>query len=215
MRSSAGKPDAAASNLTIQQCAPSRRYEGLPTGRLMCEAAFVSDDEVAHIARLLTERNAVDDAIAGIIHRPMTAGHLGEWIASQVFDIQLEPSAVAPAIDGRFRTGPLQGQTVNVKWYLKQEGLLDISESAELDYYLVLTGPRSAAISSRGASRSWRIDHVYLFHAPRLLAEQRARGVKTGIAASVRNTQWDATEIYPHHRNSQLHLSDRQTSLLG
>ena len=46
----------------------------------------------------------------------MTAGHLGEWIAAQVFDIELERSAY---IGGQFRTGPLQGQTVNMKWYLK------------------------------------------------------------------------------------------------
>jgi hypothetical protein len=60
---------------------------------------------------------------------PMTLGHLGEWIASQVFDIELEPAATVPAIDGRFRSGPLQGSTVNVNWYLKREGLLDMSES--------------------------------------------------------------------------------------
>jgi hypothetical protein len=175
----------------------------------------VTDDHVEQIARLLIERNAIDDAIAGIIHRPMTSGHLGEWIAAQVFDIQLEPNATAAAIDGRFRSGPLHGQTVNVKWYLKQEGLLDISDSAALDYYLVLTGPRSAALASRGAIRPWRIDHVYLFHAPSLLAEQRTRGVRAGTAASVRKSRWDAAEIYPVASNPQLPLSERQTALLG
>jgi hypothetical protein len=35
-------------------------------------------------------------AIAEIIERPMTAGHLGEWIAAQIFDIALEPSTAAP-----------------------------------------------------------------------------------------------------------------------
>jgi hypothetical protein len=99
----------------------------------------VTDNELAQIARLLTERNAIDDTVAAIIDRPMTSGHLGEWIAAQIFDIALERSATTAAIDGRFRSGPLQGQTVNVKWYLKQEGLLDISESPALDYYLVLT----------------------------------------------------------------------------
>jgi hypothetical protein len=59
----------------------------------------------------------------------MTSGHLGEWIAAQVFDIELEGSAVAAAIDGRFRSDPLQGQTVNTKWYFKREGLLDTTES--------------------------------------------------------------------------------------
>jgi hypothetical protein len=51
----------------------------------------------------------------------MTAGHLGEWIASQVFDIALEVSAVAEGIDGVFRSGALEGSMVNVKWYLKRE----------------------------------------------------------------------------------------------
>src|SRR5208282_1931728 len=87
-----------------------------------CEAAGVTDDEVAHIARLLSQRNAIDDTIAAVIQRPMTAGHLGEWIAAQVFGIELEQSAVTASIDGRFRSGPLQGCSVNVKWYLKQEG---------------------------------------------------------------------------------------------
>jgi len=76
-------------------------------------------------------------------------GHLGEWIAAQVFGIELEQSAVTAAIDDHFRFGPLQGCTVNVKWYLKQEGLLDMTKSSTLDYYLVLTGPRSAAVTSR------------------------------------------------------------------
>jgi hypothetical protein len=81
--------------------------------------------------------------------------------------------------------------------------------------YLVLTGPRSAVPTSRDSSRPWRIDHVYLFHAPTLLAEQRARAVKTGVAASVRKSQWDAAEIYPVPSNPLLTLSERQTGLLG
>lgn len=157
----------------------------------------MTDDEVAHIARLLSQRNAIDDTIAAVIQRPMTAGHLGEWIASQVFGIELEQSAVTAAIDGHFRFGPLQGCTVNVKWYLKQEGLLDMTKSSTLDYYLVLTGPRSAAPTSRGGTHPWCIDRVYLFHAPTLLAEQQARGVKTGVAASVLKAHWDAAENLP------------------
>jgi hypothetical protein len=179
-----------------------------------CKAAGVTDDEMAHVARLLSQRNAIDDAIAAVIQRPMTAGHLGEWIAAQVFGIELEQSAVTAGIDGRFRFGPLQGCTVNVKWYLKQEGLLDMSESSALDYYLVLTGPRSAALTSRGGTRPWRIDHVCLFHTPTLLTEQRARGVKTGVAASALKAHWNAAEIYPIARNPLLPLGERETGLL-
>lgn len=143
----------------------------------------------------------------------MTSGHLGEWIAAQIFDIQLEQSAVAAGIDGKFRSGPLQGRPVNIKWYLKREGLLDTSESARLDYYLVLTGPPSAAASSRGATRPWRIDAVFLFDARQLRAEQIERGVKRGTASSVVKWQWSAAEIYPV-ANSVLPVSSRQAELL-
>jgi hypothetical protein len=120
-------------------------------------------------------RNSVDAEIAVITGRPMTSGHLGEWIASRVFDIELEPSAAATAIDGRFRSAPLAGRTVNVKWYLKREGLLDMSSSPVLDSYLVLTGPASAAASSRESTRPWSVDAVYLFDAHELHDEQAAR----------------------------------------
>lgn len=45
----------------------------------------------------------------------MASGHLGEWTASKVFDIELEKSAVAAALDGHFRGSPLAGKSVNVK----------------------------------------------------------------------------------------------------
>jgi hypothetical protein len=122
-------------------------------------------DSLARAAALLRERNAIDAELALFMRRPMTSGHLGEWIAAHVFDIELEASAVAAGIDVRFRSGPLQGRTVNIKWYLKREGVLDTTESTALDYYLVLTGPRSPAVSSRGASRPWCIEAVYLFEA--------------------------------------------------
>jgi hypothetical protein len=50
---------------------------------------------------LLRDRNTIDAKIATIIGRPMTAGHLGEWIAARIFGMALEPSATATAIDGR------------------------------------------------------------------------------------------------------------------
>ncbi len=173
----------------------------------------MTDDEVARIAQLLRDRNAIDDQIAAIIERPMASGHLGEWIAAQIFDITLE-DAVATAIDGRFHSGPLKSRTVNVKWSLKQEGLLDITEAPVLDYYLVMTGPRSAALSSRKSTRPWRIDSVYLFQAAELLAQQQARRVKIGVASSMLAGQWQAAEIYPTARNPALPLSQQQIDLL-
>jgi hypothetical protein len=169
---------------------------------------------LAQIAALLHERNGIDRRIAAMTGRPMAAGHLGEWIASAVFDIELENSAVAEAIDGRFRSGPLRGRIVNVKWYLKREGLLDMSLSPELDYYLVLAGPRAPASSSRGETRPWCIESVFLFDAQGLLAEQRRRGVKVGTASSVLTATWDAAEIYPRSTNPAYWVSAEQAAQL-
>jgi hypothetical protein len=119
------------------------------------------DNDVARIAGLLRQRNAIDAEIATVNGRPMTSGHLAEWIASTVFGIDLEPSATAKAIDGRFRSGQLAGRTVNIKWYLKREGLLDMTSSPALDFYLVLAGPAVAAASSRGGTRPWTVEAVY------------------------------------------------------
>jgi hypothetical protein len=174
----------------------------------------VETDSLARAAALLRERNAIDAELARLIHRPMTSGHLGEWIAAQVFDIELEASAVAAAIDGRFRSGPLQDRTANVKWYLKREGLLDTTDSTALDYYLVLTGPPSAAASSRGATRPWCIDAVFLFETRQLRSEQIMRGVKRGVASSVTRQQWAAAEIYPSAANPQLVVTPQQAEHL-
>jgi AcrR family transcriptional regulator len=110
------------------------------------------EDDLRTIAGLLRERNIIDARIAAVIGRPMTAGHLGEWIAASVFDIELENSAASAAFDGRFVSDTLQGYAVNVKWYLKPEGRIDVTESDALDYYLVLAGPAAPATHSRGTS---------------------------------------------------------------
>ncbi len=173
----------------------------------------MGSSELAELAALLRERNAIDERIGGLINRPMTAGHAGEWIASRIFDIELEQSAVAKAIDGRFRSGALAGKSVNVKWYLKREGLLDMTEATELDYYLVLTGPKASAADAH-TIRPWRIDAAYLFDSANLLAEQRARNVKIGVATEVRQAQWTAAEIYPTPANLTLPLTEERRHLL-
>jgi hypothetical protein len=70
---------------------------GLSTPNPHATLPDVDDEPIKRIAELLHERNALDAEIAAIMHRPMTSGHLGEWIASHVFDIELEPSAAAVA----------------------------------------------------------------------------------------------------------------------
>ena len=86
---------------------------------------------------------------------------------------------------------------MNIKWYAKQEGILDITPDILPDYYLILSGPIVVASSSKGTSRPWVIDHVYLFKADDLVSKLLQRGVKLGIATSVIKPYWDGAEIFP------------------
>ncbi|MGH8895793.1 MAG: hypothetical protein ACRDZ4_01925 [Egibacteraceae bacterium] len=103
---------------------------------------------------------------------------------------------------------------MNVKWYGKREGILDVSEHLSLDCCLVITGPRSAAASSRGATRPLLITAVYLFNATRLLEALRSRGVKLGVATSIRAHLWEAAEISPRSNNPELPLTRAQIQAL-
>jgi hypothetical protein len=174
----------------------------------------VSDD-IEDLAQLLRQRNLIDADIAKIIRRPALSGHVGEFIAAEIFGIDLHDSAVTAASDGVFRDPPLAGKTVNVKLYGKVEGMLDlpIPGKAMADYTLVLTGPSAAAASSKGTTRPLVITAVYLFRTAELVAKLQAKGLKIGVASSVKKSLWDAAEIYPS--SGPLVLNDDQRDLLA
>ena len=171
--------------------------------------------DLTRLAELLKEKHLIDEKIANLVGRPAQIGHVGEYIASAIFDIRLEASATAKGIDGHFATGPLAGRSVNVKWYAKLESLLDLTPAYLPDEYLVLTGPRSMAVSSRGVRRPWLIQLAFLFDAHELVNTLAARGSKLGIASSVPRQYWEAAEIYPVQRNDRLPLSDEQRATLS
>lgn len=174
------------------------------------------DEELQKIARLIRERNSLDEQIAGLINRPMSIGNLGEYIASKIFQIQLMKSGSAKAIDGHFELGPLKDRSVNIKWYAKKEGLLDLPglKSPFADFYLVLTGPRIRSKTSNSWNRPWLLDSVYLFDGLRLRESLEVRGVAIGIATSLRSDDWEQAEIWPRAINPTLPLSSKQTRLL-
>ena len=172
------------------------------------------DIDLAELAALLRERNALDARLGRLLGRPALTGHIGEWIASRVFDVELEQAANASGYDGHFTTGELSGRTVNVKAYGKREGLLDVNTTVPIDYYLVFTGPKAAAASSRNSLRPFCIESVFLFDAVRLHAELLERGVQLGVASSVLAAQWEAAEIYPRANNLDLVVSEPQRGQL-
>lgn len=179
------------------------------------------------LVELLRERNALDERIAGLIRRPVTTGHIGEYIAANIFGITLENSASNRGYDGRFSDGPLAGSTVDIKCYTKQENILDLPKGTDLmpevlpNYYLVLTGAKLAAISSRGTHRPLVIESIFLMeaikvvHELNLRASKLGRRVKFGIATSVPQQFWDEAEIYPAQRNNTLVLTIEQKRLLA
>ena len=154
-------------------------------------------DATKLLASLLKVRNDVDKVIAEIVGRPAEKGHVGEFIASNVFGLELESSATTAGYDGRFSSGPLAGKSANVKWYAKREGILDINLKHLPDFFLVLAGPVTAPASTVGTPRPWVIAEAFLFETSPLVDRLNERGVKIGTATSVRKIEWENARVFP------------------
>lgn len=174
-----------------------------------------TEADLRRLASLFKRRNEIDHQIAALIDRPASIGHLGEYIASSIFDIELATSAVNKGHDGVFKTGPQAGQTVNVKMYGKLENLLDINLAAIADSYLVLAGPRATSTTSRGATRPLVIESVHFFKSSELIPLLQERGVKIGVATSVPKALWLAAEIYPSQTSEAMVITQEQRDLLA
>jgi hypothetical protein len=61
--------------------------------------------DLLRLAQLLTARDALDGQIAELVGRPARPGDVGEFIAAQVFDLELAASATQAGYDGIFRSG--------------------------------------------------------------------------------------------------------------
>ena len=166
------------------------------------------------LSDLIRCRNALDREISEIIGRPAHTGHIGEFVASRIFDIALVDSASNKGFDGRFSRGELAGATLNVKKYSRNERTLDINPRGIPDFYLVLTGPTGQANSSRDTTQPWAIEAVYLFHGPTTVENLELSGVRIGTATSVRRIFWDEAEIFPSPNNSLLIPTQEQVRLL-
>ncbi len=167
-------------------------------------------DRLIELSSLLRTRNFVDGEIAGLVGRPAQRSHIGEYIARVVFDIAEPDSAAQADNDGAFRTGILKGQTLNVKFYGKDAGVWSIKEYPSVDYYLVLTGAREGAGSSRGKTRPLVIDQVFIVPETTL----REHGVRPGIT-TVKQTVRDPYRVYPTAgAQAVLSLDNRQRELI-
>ena len=171
-------------------------------------------ENLQELAKLLSKRNSIDEEIGAIIGRPALTGHIGEYIASQVFNIELSDSASEKSIDGYFRSGNLIGRSVNIKYYTVKGSILDITPDSLPDYYLVIEGKSDTPTSSKDKVYPANICSVYLFESVSLIESLRERGVKIGTATSVVRRLWDSAEVYPQQTYKDFIVSDKQIEKL-
>ena len=172
-------------------------------------------EDLLALSELVKQHNKITSDISKLIGRPALTGHLGEYIASIIFDIRLADSASNKAIDGWFSSGNLEGKSVNVKWFTSHDGLMNLCESNQPDYYLVLTGEYHNPGPSRGRSNPWVITNIYLFDSEALIEKMRKAGTKIGTASSIKKMDWEAAEIYPNQTGQLLRLNQEQKDLLS
>jgi len=162
------------------------------------------------LARLLNDRNSIDKEIGEIIGRPALTGHIGEYIAAEIFNIALSASASEKSLDGYFQSGVLAGKSVNIKYYTARGRILDLTPNSLPDYYLVMMGSSVPKESSRNITYPSDIASVHLFESSSLIHALKERKVKIGIATSVAKHIWDAEELYPEQSTNHLKLSHEQ-----
>ena len=172
-------------------------------------------DELKTLGELIKTKNGIESQISQIIGRPGLQGHMGEFIAGKIFDLELHEDATKRGSDAVFKSGSIAGKNVNIKWYAKRENSLDINSVDPAEYYMVLAGPKSSMGSSRGSDRPLVINHVFLFESEKLISQLKKRAVKIGIATSITQEQWNDAEIFPNQRNNLLLVTEKQKDLLG
>jgi len=166
------------------------------------------------LAELLRARNTVESNIANLLGNSVSLSTVGEYIAAQIFGITLIPSSHHNEFAGIFANQPLAGKTVDVQWYPRREGFLNVHSEPAPDYILVLAGPRQESSTARALVNPWLISSVHLFYSQELLSALRERGVQIGSHTSVINQLWERAEIFPTPRNHLLTLTEDQCRLL-
>lgn len=173
--------------------------------------ATSDSSDIVRLAELVAARNAWESEVSTIIGRPALIGNIGEYVAACIFGIRLNESASHKANDGEFVAGPLAGRAVNIKWYSKQEGILDLAPGHP-DFYLVLAGPKPQTRPLGEHNRPWLIDAVFLFSSSRLL--EQLKQVKLDITISLGQELWTEAMLYPEQRSPDYLLSEHQRNLL-
>lgn len=172
-------------------------------------------DRLSNLSKLLKGHNSTGKKISEYIgDKPMNTGNIGEFIASQIFNIQLHEDRSHKGSDGYFLSGPLENKTVNIKWYTGRENIISLKTGDDKpEYYLVMTGPKKRDVDK---SRPLIICSVFLFETGKLEDRLEKNGVTIRRnATSVKNELWVEAEIYPANTNTTLPLDADQKRALS
>jgi len=170
--------------------------------------------DLPRLAELLRARNTVESNIAKLLECEVTLSNVGEHIAACIFGIRLIPTTSQTGFVGIFTTPTLKGKTVDVRWYPRRGGYLNIHTDPAPDYTLVLAGPEIEQNEARALVNPWVITSVHLFHMQELLSALRSRGIRVSPRVSINTHLWEQTEIFPRQHNPGLILADEQRQLL-
>lgn len=135
-------------------------------------------DNLTKLSELLKAQNQIHYEISKIIKRPAQHGHIVEFIAASIFGIQLNQNAAQKGMDGIFTSGLLNGRSVDIKYHSKHEGLLNANVMALPEYFLILAGPKSPAVSSKNQHHPFTIQFVFLLNSTDIIEEATEVGKK-------------------------------------
>ena len=192
---------------------------GLGWGVTAKAAKGTAVDDLNHLADLIRIRNFINASVGRIIQGPAETGRIAEFVASQIFDIELADTFVNKSVDGWFRSpAQLKETSVNVKYRSTLSRRLNLIDSSDLsnhpEFYLAFRGPFIAKGPAADKVLPFLIESVYLFAAEQLISAMTAEGYRS-FGPSVRKKFWDAAMIYPEQVNQTLILTDQQRAALA
>jgi hypothetical protein len=152
----------------------------------MEEEMEMTQDEFIDFADALRRRRAADDDLSRILGRPVERWNLCELVTARALDVELELSSVEWGQVGVFRSGPLAGSRVSVRFYSSLEPLRPTGPEPPCDYHVAIKGPPDTRFPEL-------IHRIYLFEVAGIPEEIERRG---GSMAQVDET-WDAFEVFP------------------
>ena len=171
-------------------------------------------------ACLIKNRNKIDERISELTSRPASTGHIGEYLAKEIFEIVLDKSAAKKGVDGTFDKDGLKG-SVNIKYYTSDYRFLiiDACRDNRPDYFLIFRGSSIKKTSSKDIYYPLDIHSVHLFESEPLVCSLKANRVQIGKppsrATSVKTCYWEAAQIYPCQKNKDLLVSEKQKRQLA